>query len=74
MITRIQQTISNYPREFWILFGGMLVNSPLSSPFSPSTCASASTSYDNHQRSVLYKVSFQRVTSIAQQTLMLGDF
>jgi MFS family permease len=27
MITRIQQTIADYPREFWILFGGTLVNS-----------------------------------------------
>ncbi|MEJ2555820.1 MAG: hypothetical protein P8186_06280 [Anaerolineae bacterium] len=27
MISHIQHTIVDYPREFWILFGGMLVNS-----------------------------------------------
>jgi hypothetical protein len=27
MITRVQRTVADYPREFWILFGGTLVNS-----------------------------------------------
>lgn len=27
MISRVRQTITEYPREFWILIGGTLVNS-----------------------------------------------
>lgn len=27
MISRVRQTIADYPREFWILIGGTLVNS-----------------------------------------------
>jgi len=35
MIRRVRQTVADYPREFWILFGGTLINSAGSSLIYP---------------------------------------